>query len=44
MGLATPRAAATNPARLMAVLREAGFSRVRVATETPFNMVIEAKP
>jgi 2-polyprenyl-3-methyl-5-hydroxy-6-metoxy-1,4-benzoquinol methylase len=36
--------AQAGPARLEAVLREAGFSRVRVAAETPFNMVIEAKP
>jgi SAM-dependent methyltransferase len=26
------------------VLREAGFSRVRTATRTPFNLIIEAKP
>ncbi len=31
-------------ARLKAVLMEAGFSRVRKATETPFNMVLEARP
>lgn len=30
--------------RLTAVLREAGFSRVRRATETPFNLVLEARP
>jgi SAM-dependent methyltransferase len=30
--------------RLAEVLREAGFSTVRRATDTPFNMVIEAKP
>jgi ubiquinone/menaquinone biosynthesis C-methylase UbiE len=30
--------------RLTEVLRQAGFSRVRRATETPFNMVIEARP
>ncbi len=36
--------AQAGPARLEAALREAGFSRVRVAAETPFNMVIEAKP
>jgi ubiquinone/menaquinone biosynthesis C-methylase UbiE len=30
--------------RLAEVLREAGFSRVRRATATPFNMVIEARP
>ncbi len=31
-------------ARLRDVLTEAGFSRVRRATETPFNMVLEARP
>jgi SAM-dependent methyltransferase len=31
------------PARLEAVLREAGFSRVRIAAETPFNIVLEAR-
>ncbi len=30
--------------RLAAVLSEAGFTRVRRATETPFNMVLEARP
>lgn len=30
--------------RLSAVLTEAGFSRVRRATEGPFNMVLEARP
>jgi SAM-dependent methyltransferase len=30
--------------RLEAVLREAGFSRVRVATQTPFNLILEARP
>lgn len=30
--------------RLGAVLSEAGFTRVRRATETPFNMVLEARP
>lgn len=29
--------------RLAAVLREAGFSRVRRATETPFNIILEAR-
>ncbi len=29
---------------LFAVLKEAGFTRVRCATETPFNLVIEARP
>ena len=31
-------------ARLRDVLREAGFTRVRRATETPFNLVLEARP
>jgi SAM-dependent methyltransferase len=26
------------------VLREAGFSRVRLATQTPFNLILEARP
>jgi hypothetical protein len=31
-------------ARLGEVLQEAGFTRVRRATETPFNLVLEARP
>jgi len=31
-------------ARLREVLTEAGFTRVRRATETPFNLVLEARP
>ena len=31
-------------ARLAKVLREAGFTRIRRAAETPFNLVIEARP
>lgn len=31
-------------ARLREVFREAGFTRFRRATETPFNLVLEAKP
>lgn len=31
------------PARLESVLREAGFGRVRIAAETPFNIVLEAR-
>jgi 2-polyprenyl-3-methyl-5-hydroxy-6-metoxy-1,4-benzoquinol methylase len=31
-------------ARLTEVLSTAGFSRVRVAAETPFNLVLEARP
>jgi 2-polyprenyl-3-methyl-5-hydroxy-6-metoxy-1,4-benzoquinol methylase len=30
--------------RLRVVLQEAGFTRIRRAAETPFNLVIEAKP
>jgi SAM-dependent methyltransferase len=30
--------------RLSTVLREAGFSHVRRATETPFNIILEARP
>jgi 2-polyprenyl-3-methyl-5-hydroxy-6-metoxy-1,4-benzoquinol methylase len=30
--------------RLTRVLKEAGFSRVRRAAETPFNMILEARP
>jgi SAM-dependent methyltransferase len=32
------------PAVLTQVLRDAGFSRVRVATSTPVNLVLEARP
>ena len=31
-------------ARLTEVLREGGFGRVRRATETPFNLILEARP
>ncbi len=30
--------------RIAAVLREAGFGRVRRVTETPFNIILEARP
>jgi 2-polyprenyl-3-methyl-5-hydroxy-6-metoxy-1,4-benzoquinol methylase len=30
--------------RLTAVIKEGGFNRVRRATETPFNLVLEARP
>ena len=36
--------AQAGPARLQEVLHTAGFTRVRVATETPFNIVLEARP
>jgi SAM-dependent methyltransferase len=32
------------PARLTAVLHEAGFTRVRLATTSPVNLVLEARP
>jgi hypothetical protein len=35
--------AQAGPARLEAVLREAGFGSIRVAHETPFNIVLEAR-
>jgi SAM-dependent methyltransferase len=36
--------AQAGPKRLEGVVREGGFSRFRVATQTPFNLVIEARP
>jgi len=36
--------AQAGPARLEEVLREAGFTHVRVAASTPFNLVVEARP
>ncbi|HZB38163.1 MAG TPA: SAM-dependent methyltransferase, partial [Beijerinckiaceae bacterium] len=30
--------------RLSEVIREGGFSRVRRTAETPFNMILEARP
>jgi SAM-dependent methyltransferase len=35
--------AQAGPARLEAVLREAGFTSIRVALESPFNIVLEAR-
>ena len=35
--------AQAGPAALTEVLNAAGFSRVRVAAETPFNLVLEAR-
>ena len=40
----TALGAQAGEARLTDVLHEAGFSRVRRATETPFNLVLEARP
>ena len=42
-----PRAALgaqAGEARLAEILNDAGFTRVRRATETPFNMILEARP
>ncbi len=36
--------AQAGPRRLAEVIRGGGFSAVRVAAETPFNMVLEARP
>jgi len=30
--------------KLSAVIHEGGFNRVRKATETPFSMILEARP
>jgi SAM-dependent methyltransferase len=35
--------AQAGPARLTAILRDAGFRSVRIAHETPFNIVLEAR-
>jgi SAM-dependent methyltransferase len=40
----TALGAQAGEARLTAILDEAGFSRVRRAAETPFNLVIQAQP
>jgi SAM-dependent methyltransferase len=40
----TALGAQAGEARLAALLSEAGFSRVRRATQTPFNLVLEARP
>jgi hypothetical protein len=36
--------AQAGPAVLTSVLRDAGFNRVRVATTSPVNLVLEARP
>jgi hypothetical protein len=36
--------AQAGPARIGAVVDEAGFGRFRTAAETPFNLVLEARP
>jgi ubiquinone/menaquinone biosynthesis C-methylase UbiE len=40
----TALGAQAGEASLIELLREAGFTRIRRATETPFNLVIEARP
>jgi hypothetical protein len=40
----TALGAQAGEARLTALLREAGFGFVQRATETPFNIVLEARP
>jgi hypothetical protein len=40
----TALGAQAGEARLTEVLRGAGFTRVRRAAETPFNLIIEARP
>ena len=41
---ATALGGQAGPGRLREVLTEAGFTRVRSAIETPFNLVVEARP
>jgi len=36
--------AQAGPARLTDVVRQGGFTRVREATATPFNLVLEVRP
>ncbi len=36
--------AQAGPAKLSSVISEGGFAHVRKATETPFNMILEARP
>lgn len=40
----TALGAQAGEARLTELLTDAGFSRVRRAAETPFNLIIEARP
>lgn len=42
MGIAL--GAQAGEARLADVFRQAGFTRFRRATETPFNLILEARP
>ena len=36
--------AGVGPRQVGAIMREAGFNRFRRATQTPFNLVLEARP
>ncbi len=36
--------AQAGPKRTEGIMREAGFGRVRIATQTPFNLIYEARP
>jgi ubiquinone/menaquinone biosynthesis C-methylase UbiE len=36
--------AQAGPSQLLAILKEAGFRSARVAMETPFNLILEARP
>jgi hypothetical protein len=40
----TALGAQAGEARLRAIFEEAGFSTLRRASETPFNLVLEGKP
>ena len=41
---ARPLGAQAGPARLTAALQAGGFGTVRVASTTPFNLILEARP
>jgi SAM-dependent methyltransferase len=43
-GVGLALGAQAGEARIAEVIKEGGFSRVRRATETPFNLVLEARP
>jgi hypothetical protein len=40
----TALGAQAGEARLTEILRDAGFTRIRRAAETPFNLILEARP
>jgi hypothetical protein len=39
-----PLGAQAGPAQLHQTIAAGGFTRCRIATQTPFNLVLEAKP